>query len=497
MDIPTHIIDPDGEVVIILRNADCPFAQNVDNMSTARDTDVHPATCDSPQYSAEATPTPECSPEYQKPTSKAKRNSKKKNLNKKNKHRASRRNLNEEPVAVPEEAVPEEAVPEEAVPEEAVPEEAVPEEAVPEEAVPEEAVPEEAVPEEATVEDPAIGELAAEYPEEAAVEDSAAEYPTPEEVTVDEFTADEYFAEASNNVCFRIQVSAKHMILASPVFKTMLTGDWKESITLAKKGLVEVDAEGWNIEALLIVLRAIHCQHYNIPQKLTLEMLAQVAVIADYYQCKEALHILKDIWIKNLDSEETIIPKIFSRDLVLWLWIAWFFQLPFEFKASTSIAMSHSDGWIDSWGLPVSQQVIGKDERSFRADSMNIHRQEAIDNLITFIHETRDAFMHSDRGCCFECRSIMYGALTMNMHSNNLLAPKPETPFLNLTYHSLVQRVLKFTSPKWYFSTLDYSGYSAYRSNSRHNCSDSSFGSVFMMLNNSLEGLELRMFTCS
>ncbi|KAJ5622548.1 hypothetical protein N7528_005780 [Penicillium herquei] len=392
MDIPTHIIDPDGEVVIILRNADCPFAQNVDNMNTASDTDVHPATCDSPQYSAEATPAPECSPEYQESYKAKKR---KDNKKKKSKYRASDRNLNGEPVvndaavndataeefaaeyptpeyaavedaapedAAPEDAAPEDAAPEDAAPEDAAPEDAAPEDAAPEDAAPEDAAPEDAAPEDATVEDPAIEELAAEYPEEAAVEDSAAEYPTPEEATVDEFTADEYFAEASNNICFRIQVSAKHMILASPVFKTMLTGDWKESITLAKKGLVEVDAEGWNIEALLIVLRAIHCQHYNIPQKLSLEMLAQVAVIADYYQCKEPLHILKDIWINNL--EETI-PGIFSRDLVLWLWIAWFFQLPFQFKVSTSIAMSHSDGWIDGWGLPVSQQVIGKGERSF------------------------------------------------------------------------------------------------------------------------------------
>ncbi|KAJ5719993.1 hypothetical protein N7493_006871 [Penicillium malachiteum] len=349
MDPPTHIIDPDGEVVIILRNADSPFAQNVENMNTARDTHVHREMCDSPQSSAEATQAPKCSPKYQEPTSKANRKAKKSN---KSKHRASGRNRKEDHVFYDpaiDEATIEESATEYPTPEEAATEDTIVKDPVVEESTTEYPVPEDAVIEEYAGEDAAPGNAA---PKGTTVEDPTAE----------ESAAEEYFSKASNSSCFRIQVSAKHMILASPVFKTMFTGDWKESITLAKKGSVEVNAESWNIEALLIVLHAIHCQHYKIPQKLTLEMLAQVAVIADYYQCKEPLHILKDIWIKNM---EEAIPKAFSRDLVLWLWIAWFFQLPFEFKVSTSIAMSHSNGWIDSWGLPVSHQVIGKGERYF------------------------------------------------------------------------------------------------------------------------------------
>ncbi|KAJ6015255.1 hypothetical protein N7540_009846 [Penicillium herquei] len=475
MKLPTHIIDPDGEVVILLRNADCPFAQPIENMNTARATHINPEVRDSPRSPAEANPTPKFSLEHQQSASERKRMAKKK---KKSKKRGFDRNSNEEPVV----------------------EEFAAEYPVPEEPVPEEPVPEEPVPEEPNVEEPNFTEPNV---EEFAAEDSAAEYPTPEEPDVEESAAEEDFTEASNSNIFRIQVSAKHMILASPVFKNMLTGGWKESITFAKKGSVEVDAESWNLEALLVVLRAIHGQHYNVPQKITLEMLAQVAVIADYYKCKEPLHILKDIWIRNLDEK---IPKAFSRDLVLWLWISWFFQLPSQFKVSTSIAMSHSDGRIGSWGLPVSYQVIGKGERSYPsaselieckfADSMNIRREEAIDNLITLLHETRDAFIHGNRGCCFECRSVMYGALTMQMHSNNLLSPKPETPFTNLAYHSLVRRILAFTSPQWE-SPKTYSSYQSYRSNSRHDCPNASFESIFMMLNDYLEGLELelRMFT--
>ena len=149
-------------------------------------------------------------------------------------------------------------------------------------------------------------------------------------------------------------------MLASPVFKNILTGGWKESMTYLQKGSVEVTAESWDIEALMILLRAIHGQYYHIPRKLTLEMLAKVAVIADYYDCKEALCFLTDVWLKNVDEN---IPTAVSRDLILWLWIAWFFQLPSQFKLSTSIAMSQSGGWIDNLGLPVPDNVIGEGRR--------------------------------------------------------------------------------------------------------------------------------------
>ena len=43
----------------------------------------------------------------------------------------------------------------------------------------------------------------------------------------------------------RIQVSAKHLILASCVFKKLLTGGWKESVTYLQKGSVEITAESW------------------------------------------------------------------------------------------------------------------------------------------------------------------------------------------------------------------------------------------------------------
>ena len=61
--------------------------------------------------------------------------------------------------------------------------------------------------------------------------------------------------------------------------------EWlEERVTLLKRGSVEIATESWDIAALLILLRIIHCQNDNIPRRLSLELLAKVAVLSDYLQ---------------------------------------------------------------------------------------------------------------------------------------------------------------------------------------------------------------------
>lgn len=271
MNSPTHTIDPDGEVIIILRNANSPFAQLAGNPFTSRDSDISPWFFGNTQSSHEVT---EVSKFRFKPLELSLKEQPRKKK-KKGKKRKSGTTMT-------------------------------------------------ALAFTSTNEEPAT--------EEAADEKYPAEEPAAEEAAVE---GD--FAELPVHNCLRIQVSAKHLMFASPVFKKLLTGGWKESITYFQKGSVEVIAESWDIEALMILLRAIHGQYYRIPRKLTLEMLAKITVIADYYECREALYFLTDMWIKNVEEK---MATAVSRDLILWLWVAWFFQLPSQFKLSTSIAMS-------------------------------------------------------------------------------------------------------------------------------------------------------------
>lgn len=51
------------------------------------------------------------------------------------------------------------------------------------------------------------------------------------------------YEEDQIETSFRVQVSAKHLTLASPVFKKMLSGGWKKSVTFFQKSSVEITAE--------------------------------------------------------------------------------------------------------------------------------------------------------------------------------------------------------------------------------------------------------------
>ncbi|GLA19442.1 hypothetical protein AnigIFM62618_007551 [Aspergillus niger] len=170
-------------------------------------------------------------------------------------------------------------------------------------------------------------------------------------------TEDAHLSETSDDKCFHIRVSAKHLIFASPVFRNILTGGWKESVAYLSKGFVEITAESWDIEALLILLRAIHGQQSQIPRKLSLEMLAKIAVLINYYDCKDAVSILTDLWINGLEEK---IPLTYSRDLMLWVWVSQFFKLSSKFKTSTSNAMTYCDGLITSCGLPTTEKIMSK-----------------------------------------------------------------------------------------------------------------------------------------
>ncbi|KUM56728.1 hypothetical protein ACN42_g10477 [Penicillium freii] len=468
MNPPNQVIDPDGEVIIILRNADCPFAQPFENTATGKVSNIplgiHNCLRSTETLFNFSTFRFELPEQSQPPPEEKAMNSKGKK-----KKRKKERKYGETQTALDEYAAEEPAAEEESAAVEPTAEEpAVEEPAVEESAAVEPTAEESAVEETATVEPTA--------------EEPTAEEPTAEEPAAEESAAEESAAEFGTLDYVRIQVSAKHLTFASSVFKKILTGGWKESITYLQKGSVEITAESWDTGAFLILLRAIHGQYYYIPRKLTLEMLAKVAMIADYYECKTALYIMKDIWIDNLKEK---IPRTVSRDLILWLWIAWFFQLHSQFKISTLIAMSRSEDWVVSFGLPIPANVI---------DSINKCRENAIHNLVITLHEIRGTFLDGTRGCCLECRSFMYGSLSMQMQSSNLLSPKPKVPFLNLNYNDLVQTVLAFKSPRWYGSNTSYS---SYRSSSFHDCPDASFTSLFAILKDPLEGLELQDFTGS
>jgi len=133
-------------------------------------------------------------------------------------------------------------------------------------------------------------------------------------------------------------LSSRHLILASPVFKAMLTGGWKEGDKdngPVRRGC----AEDWDTEALVTVMNVLHSYYRQVPKKVSLEMLAKIAVIVDYYKIHEAFQVIASLWINALKMS---LPESPGRDLILWILVSWVFEDAAIFRKVTKVAILRS-----------------------------------------------------------------------------------------------------------------------------------------------------------
>lgn len=148
-------------------------------------------------------------------------------------------------------------------------------------------------------------------------------------------------------------VSRRHLVSASPTLDRMLSGtDWKEGTRDENDGLYHVPAEDWDSEALLCVLQILHLRNGQVPRTVSLEMLAKIAVLIDFYDCAEALESFTERWIEHLQVAAPV-PSYFCRDLMLWMCIAWVLRLPQEFVQTTTVAIRRDDQELPTLGLPI------------------------------------------------------------------------------------------------------------------------------------------------
>ena len=154
------------------------------------------------------------------------------------------------------------------------------------------------------------------------------------------------------------QVSSKHLEKASSTFKVQLTGSWSESRKF-EDDLYHLTAKDWDPEVFQILLDILHLRNRQVPSSVTLETLAKFAVLVDYYGCWEAVEVWTNIWIKDVEKKEPV-PTVYSRELVLWMSIAWVFELYEIFNKTTLIALRQSQTpMIQDMGLPISAVVVG------------------------------------------------------------------------------------------------------------------------------------------
>ncbi|KAF7854467.1 uncharacterized protein EAF02_011642 [Botrytis sinoallii] len=188
-----------------------------------------------------------------------------------------------------------------------------------------------------------------------------------------------------------ILVSSKHMSLASPVFKAMLQGGFREAITLKTTGKLELPLPDDDPAAMKILIDMIHGRMKLIPAKINLELFTQLAILVDKYRCAEVVCPYHDIW-KNTVQDWAFT----SEDMTRWLCVAWQFELDAEFRqASTWIEGQATCDLVTTmakmkYNLPIPKQVT---------DKIEMYRLEGIRKAVKYLEDFIKMYQNPDHRC--------------------------------------------------------------------------------------------------
>jgi hypothetical protein len=196
-----------------------------------------------------------------------------------------------------------------------------------------------------------------------------------------------------------LTVSSKVLSLASPVFKVMISGRFKESIELAEKKassksyalpLPENDAE-----ATIILCRILHFSVNDVPKKPTTVCLEKLAFLCDKYQCLGAMKYCGSLWLRDwllvYDNED---PSI--DDLCRLLIFAYVIDLPYEFLGiSWKLFLYHTGPFL----APSTQAVILLDHPLLRQDVartalVSLHKAAADLSQVNWIRRGSNVASH-------------------------------------------------------------------------------------------------------
>ncbi|KAK1759115.1 hypothetical protein QBC47DRAFT_409896 [Echria macrotheca] len=236
-------------------------------------------------------------------------------------------------------------------------------------------------------------------------------------------------------------LSSRHLCLASPVLKVMLSGGWIEGIKSAPDGLYQLTAEHWDSEALAVVMNVVHGRWNLVPREISVEMLAKLAVIVDYYDIHEPLQLILHMWMTPFSASS--IPTRIGRELVLWLLIAWVFKNDVLFLQAAKVAILRSTDEIRiPMDVPIPSSVI---------KGINTRRDESIKDIAGGLKELVHGYIVGQYGCDFECSSIELGALMKGLHKVQWAYERPSNApqFGNLSLAEVVTKLRTIRCPVW------------------------------------------------
>ncbi|OAL62770.1 hypothetical protein A7C99_5154 [Trichophyton rubrum] len=149
-------------------------------------------------------------------------------------------------------------------------------------------------------------------------------------------------------------VSSRQLILASGYFREQFDGPWKLKHQTNSRHVFQLPLKCTNSEAFMILIKILHGHSMNVPRKVTLRTLTDIALLVDTYKCLEAAESFADTWICALNSR---LPKTYSEIAHMWTYIAYVFEKTHIFQMMTKLAVKSSKRRITSH-LPIPPTVF-------------------------------------------------------------------------------------------------------------------------------------------
>jgi len=147
----------------------------------------------------------------------------------------------------------------------------------------------------------------------------------------------------------QMRASSKHLILASPIFRTSLgSGTYSEGRILQIEGNLAVPLPDEDPDVMIILLNIIHGLSSKVPRRVDLNMLSRLAIAVNHRHMHEAVELWSDTWIENLKRDEGL-PRSYKPEILLpWLFILWVFRKDEDFRNISRILERECDHTLES-----------------------------------------------------------------------------------------------------------------------------------------------------
>lgn len=154
-----------------------------------------------------------------------------------------------------------------------------------------------------------------------------------------------------------LRVSSKVLSLASPVFKTMFGPSFVEGKSITSSSPSRITLTDDNPIAMVNLCNIIHYQTKSMPKQPDQPFLDQLAIVADKYDCIEALRSSTHMWLTTLEAEAaSVIEEEPSTSIGKLLYPAYTFDCAIAFEKITR-SMVYYVGGTTSQESPTQYQI--------------------------------------------------------------------------------------------------------------------------------------------